>query len=73
MIRKNINTAFSVIAVSVDAPGSATVHTHESWYAETYDIDSGELVQRTPPATYDETYGLAYQDGGWIVTRNDLS
>ena len=60
-------------SVSVDAPAYATVDTHETWYAEIYDIGSGKLIQRTPPATYDETYGLEYQNDGWIVTRNDLS
>jgi hypothetical protein len=71
--RKNVNTAFSVTDTSVDAPGHAIVHTHETWYAQISDAASGRLVQRTPSATYDETYVLEYQSSGWIVVKNDLS
>jgi hypothetical protein len=70
--RKNINTAFAVTNVTLDAPGHAIVRTHETWYAETYDATSGRRLQRTPPATYDETYTVEYLSGGWIVTTNDI-
>jgi hypothetical protein len=68
--RNNVNVAFVVTGVSLDAPGQATVHTHETWYAEMY--SGGRLLQRTPSANYDETYAVEFQDGAWIVTRNDV-
>jgi hypothetical protein len=70
--RKNVNTAFAVTDVTLDAPGHATVRTHETWYAETYQASSGRLLQRTAPTTYDETYTVEYLTGSWIVTKNDL-
>jgi hypothetical protein len=69
--RKNLNTAFSVTEVTLDAPGHALVRTHETWYAEIYDRNSGRLLQRTPSTSYDETYTVEYLSGGWIVTKND--
>jgi hypothetical protein len=69
--RNNVNQAFAVTGVTLDAPGVATVRTHETWYAETYS-SGGQLLQRTPPVTYDETYTVEFQDGGWIVTQNAL-
>jgi hypothetical protein len=71
--RINVNTAFGVTGVTLDAPGRATVSTNETWYAEIYDGANGRLVQRTPPSTYDETYTVEYLNGSWIVTKNDLS
>ena len=68
----SINTAFAVTDVTLDAPGHAVVRTHETWYAETSERATRRLVQRTPSATYNETYIVEYQDGRWIVTRNDL-
>jgi hypothetical protein len=70
--KNNVNTAFSVLDMSLDAPGHAVVHTSETWYAETYDLTTGRLVQRTAPGTYTETYSVSYIDGGWIVTLNQL-
>jgi hypothetical protein len=69
--RNNVNVSFVVTGVTLDAPGQATVRTHETWYAEMYG-SGGRLLQRTPSANYDETYAVEFQDGGWIVTRNDL-
>jgi hypothetical protein len=69
-MRKNINTAFAVTDVTLEAPGHAIVRTQETWYAEIYSVASGQLLQRTPPATYDETYTVEYLNGGWIVTKN---
>jgi hypothetical protein len=69
--RKNVNTAFAVIDVTLDAPGHAIVRTHETWYAEIDNAADGRLLQRTPSATYDETYTVEYLNGGWIVTKND--
>jgi hypothetical protein len=68
--RHNVNIAFTVDDVTLDAPGHAIVHTHESWYAEILDQGSGQLLQRTPPQAYTETYTVEYQNGGWIVTQN---
>ncbi|HEY1293366.1 MAG TPA: hypothetical protein VGJ60_09810 [Chloroflexota bacterium] len=67
--RNNVNTSFVVTNVTLDAPGQATVHTHEVWYAEIYG-PRGQLLQRTPSTNYDETYTVEFQNGGWIVTRN---
>jgi hypothetical protein len=67
--RNNVNTSFVVTNVTLDAPGQATVHTHEVWYAEIYG-SRGQLLQRTPSTNYDETYTVEFQNGGWIVTRN---
>ena len=70
--QKNVNTAFTVVDVNQDRPGHAIVHTRETWYAENYDAASGDLIERTPAATYNETYVVEQVNGGWIVTRNDL-
>jgi len=70
--RKNTNTAFAVIDVTLDRPGHATVRTRETWFAELYEASTGRLVQRTPATTYAETYTVEYLSGSWIVTRNEL-
>jgi hypothetical protein len=69
--RDNVQQAFTVTGVTLDAPGLATVHTHETWSSATHS-SSGQVIQRTPPTTYDETYRVEYQNGGWIVTKNDI-
>jgi hypothetical protein len=69
---KNTNTAFTVTDVTLDSPGHAIVHTQETWSDEIHDAASGRLVQQSPPVSYHETYTLEYQNGGWIVTKNDL-
>jgi hypothetical protein len=70
--KTTVNTAFAVTDVALDGPGHATVHTRETWYAEIHAAAGGRLLQRTPAATYDETYTVEYLNGGWIVTKNDL-
>jgi hypothetical protein len=47
------------------------VRTRETWYAEIHNAADGRLLQRTPSATYDETYTVEHLNGGWIVTKND--
>lgn len=69
----NVNTLFSVVDVTLDSPGHAIVHTRETWYAEIHAAATGQLIQRTPPSTYQETYILEYQDGEWIVTKNNTA
>jgi len=69
---KNINSAFMVASVTLDAPGHAVVRTSEAWYTETYDGATGGLLERSPLATYAETYTVEYLSGAWIVTRNVL-
>jgi hypothetical protein len=69
----NVNTLFAVVDVQLNAAGHATVHTRETWSSETRAADTDEVLQRTPPRTYQETYTVEYQDAGWIVTKNDLS
>jgi hypothetical protein len=60
----NVNTAFSVTDVAIDAPGHAIVHTHETWHAEIHDAATDRLIQRTAPTTHDEPYTVEFQDGG---------
>jgi hypothetical protein len=69
----NVNTSFAVISVTLDSPGHATVHTRETWFAEINAAASGQLIERTPPATYQETYVVEYLQGGWIVTKNEVA
>jgi hypothetical protein len=69
---KNTNTAFTVSDVTLDSPGHAIVHTQETWSDEIHDAASGRLLQQSPTVTYQETYTLEFQNGGWIVTKNDL-
>src|SRR6266852_4538600 len=42
-MRNNVNTAFAVIDVTLDAPGHAIVRTHETWTAEIHDAATGHL------------------------------
>jgi hypothetical protein len=69
---KNINTEFTVASVTLDTPEHAFVRTNETWYTETYDLATGELLEQGPSATYDETYTVEYLNGGWIVTNDDI-
>jgi hypothetical protein len=69
---KNTNAAFIVTEVTLDSPGHAIVHTQETWSDEIHDAASGRLVQQSPPINYHETYTVEFQNGGWIVTKNDL-
>jgi hypothetical protein len=71
--KTNLNTAFTVNDITLDAPGRATVYTLETWYMEIYDLSTGRLLERTPPATYTETYAVEFVNGGWIVTLNQLN
>jgi hypothetical protein len=66
-------SAFTISDLAVDAPGHAVVHTHETWYAETYDAADRNLLQHIPASSYNETYIVEFQNGGWIVTRNDVN
>ena len=70
--RTNTNTDFQVLDVTLDAPGHAIVHTRETWSAVTTAMATGRVVQQVAPTTYTETYVVAFQNGGWIVTRNDV-
>jgi hypothetical protein len=70
--QRNVNTAFTVVDVSLDAPGHATVHTRETWYSEIYNAATRGLLQRTAPTSYAETYAVEFLNGGWIVTKNDV-
>jgi hypothetical protein len=51
---------------------TATAHTRETWYTEIHESLSGKALQRTTPATYNETYALELRNGMWIVTQNDF-
>lgn len=62
-----------MVSLTLDAAGHATAHTRETWSAETHAADSRQLLQRTPPTTYQETYTVEYENAGWIVTKNDVS
>jgi hypothetical protein len=66
-------SAFTISDIAVDAPGHAVVHTHETWYAETYDASDHTLLRHIPPSNYGETYVVEFQNGSWIVTSNDVN
>jgi hypothetical protein len=69
---KDVQSAFNVTDVSLYSPGHATVHTTETWTGEIDSASTGRLIQRIPPTNYVETYTVECQNGGWIVTKNDL-
>ncbi len=71
-IRNNVNTQFTVLKVQMESPQRAVVTTHEAWYTELFDLASGRLLQRTNAAEYYETYVIELQDGGWVVTDNEI-
>ena len=52
--------------------GSLSLTWSSPQYAEIYGAASGNLLQRTPTVSYDETYIVEYQNGGWIVTDNEV-
>jgi hypothetical protein len=70
--QKLYQNAFNVTDVTIDAPGHAIVHTTETWSGEIDSLSTGQLVQRLPPTTYIETYTVEFQNGGWIVTLDQL-
>jgi hypothetical protein len=72
-VERDHESAFNVVDVSLDAPGHAVVHTHETWYDETYDSSDRAFLSRSASTSYAETYLLEYQNGLWTVTRNDLN
>jgi streptogramin lyase len=71
--KQNVNTAFAVTDVTLDAPGHATVHTTETWSGEIDSASGGQPIQRLTPTSYTETYTVEFQNGGWIVTLNQLA
>jgi uncharacterized repeat protein (TIGR03803 family) len=71
--QNNVNTAFAVSDVTLDVPGHVLVRTRETWYSEISLAATGQLVRQTPSTTYAETYTVEYLNGGWIVTKDDLT
>jgi hypothetical protein len=70
--KKLYQNAFNVTDVTIEAPGHATVRTTETWSGEIDSLSTGQLVQRLPPTNYVETYTVEFQNGGWIVTLDQL-
>ena len=70
--RANTKVDFEVVNVTLDAPGHAIVHTRETWSAVITSMATGTVVQQIPPTTYSETYIVEFQNGFWVVTRNDV-
>jgi hypothetical protein len=56
----------------LDAPGHAIVRTRETWSAVITSMATGADLQQIPPTTYNEMYIVEFQNGGWVVTRNDV-
>jgi hypothetical protein len=70
--KKVVNTAFTVLDVSLDGPAHATVHTHETWSDVVYNLTSGAVIRQDPPKNYSETYSVEIVDGQWTVSEIQL-
>ena len=70
--RNTVNTAFTVLNVSLDTPTQATVHTRETWSDDVYSNTTGALIRHDPATSYSETYTVDLLDGQWIVSQIDL-
>ena len=67
--KKPVNTAFTVLDVSLDSPTQSTVHTHETWSDAVYNSTTGALIRQDPPTNYSETYTVDLIDGQWTVSQ----
>jgi NHL repeat len=71
--RKNpLNTAFTVLDVSLDSPTRSTVHTQETWSDAVYISTTGALIRQDPPTNYSETYTVDLIDGRWTLSQIQL-
>jgi len=70
--RNAVNTAFTVLDVSLDSSTEATVHTRETWSDDVYSTSTGALIRHDPATNYSETYTVDLLDGQWIVSQIQL-
>ena len=70
--RKTLNTAFTVLDVSLDTSTEATVHTRETWSDDVYSTASGALIRHDPAVNYSETYTVDLLGGVWTVSQIQL-
>jgi hypothetical protein len=70
--RNAVNTAFTVLDVSLDTSTEATVHTRETWSDDVYSTTTGALIRHDPATSYSETYTVELFDGQWIVSQIEL-
>src|SRR5438876_56931 len=61
--KKVVNTAFTVLSMSLDSPTTATVHTQETWSDVVYNSATGAVIRQDPPTSYSETYSVEVIDG----------
>jgi hypothetical protein len=70
--KKVVNTAFTVLDVSLDRATNATVHTQETWSDVVYNAATGAVIRQDPPTSYSETYSVEVVDGQWTVSQIQL-
>jgi hypothetical protein len=70
--RSAVNTAFTVLDVSLDTSTQATVHTRETWSDDVYSTTTGALIRHDPAVSYSETYTVDLLDGQWSVSQIQL-
>jgi hypothetical protein len=70
--RKAVNTAFTVLDVSLATSTEATVRTRETWSDDVYSTSTGALIRHDPATSYSETYTVDLLDGQWIVSQIQL-
>jgi len=70
--RSAVNTAFTVLDVSLDTPTRATVRTRETWSDDVYSITTGALIRHDPAVSYSETYTVDLLHGQWTVSQIEL-
>jgi hypothetical protein len=70
--RKAVNTAFTVLDVTLDTATEATVHTRETWSDDVYSTTTGALIRHDAAVGYSETYTVDLLDGQWTVSQIQL-
>ena len=64
-----MNTAFTVLGVSLVSDTEATVHTTETWSDEVDSARTGAFIRADPATTYAETYTVDLVGDQWIVSK----
>jgi hypothetical protein len=67
--KKAVNTAFTVLDVSLVSDTEATVHTTETWSDEVDNARTGAFIRADPATTYAETYTVDLVGDQWIVSN----
>jgi len=68
--RKDVNTAFTVLDVSLVSDTEATVHTTETWSDEVDNARTGAFIRADPATTYADTYTVDLVGEQWIVSNS---